>query len=330
MSAADPTTRDAPAGAPPAIARRPVPQAMLASVLLHAAIAVAVWNFERVPAKPARATFAVTAIELHTWIELPRREEPAAPPDVPPNEPADAIVPQSATTLDEDSDARNADDSNEPAMRSQTSAETTPAADASSDAATEVAAVAPPLAPLVPEGYDFEAARADAVARVVEALLAESAYRTFSLDDLTGGDGGDSVSDSSDQPDLFAAAAEFRGNGVMTKRNARSRLMRNIIDLCNELTGGFSIQGLFNVCAEPGARADLFGHLRPQYMESVPLCTADEELDIEVVQSGAGAVGSFKCVLVSPEARRDLYSRYDPDLAGWVPSRGQDQPATAQ
>jgi hypothetical protein len=192
------------------------------------------------------------------------------------------------------------------------------------------APASPPLAPLVPRGYDFDAARADAVARVVEALRAQSELRTFSLDDLPGNDAAAATLASSEQPDLFAAAAELRSNGVLTKRRARSRLVRTIIDLCNELTGGFSIQGFFNVCAEPGARADLFGHLRPQYMESVPLCTADEELDIEVVQNGSGAVGSFKCVLVSPEARRDLYSRYDPDLAGWVPSLGQDRPLEAR
>jgi len=313
-----------------AIMSRSAPRAMAASVLLHAAIAIAIWNFERVPASAPYPAFDAIPIELRTWIELPRRNALELPPAEPALESIEVAPPQPATAVSREPGVDDVEIADDHDAGAQTSLETIPPSEEISSAPSGDAPVPPPLAPLVPRGYDFEAARADAVARVVEAIRAESEYRTFSLDDLPGNDDADTAGPFSDGPDLFAAAAELRSNGVLSKRRARSRLVRTIIDLCNELTGGFSIQGLFNVCANPGARADLFGHLRPQYMESVPLCSADEELDIEVVQGGAGAVGSFKCVLVSPEARRDLYSRYDPDLAGWVPSPEQDRAAGTQ
>ncbi|HMB74343.1 MAG TPA: hypothetical protein VKQ06_12285, partial [Gammaproteobacteria bacterium] len=93
-------------------------------------------------------------------------------------------------------------------------------------------------------------------------------------------------------------------------------------------TGGFSILGMVNVCADRRARADLFGHLRPQYLESVPLCTADEELLIQVEETAAGAVGELKCVLVPRAVREEYYGRYDPELAGWLPA--EEDAATAQ
>ena len=87
---------------------------------------------------------------------------------------------------------------------------------------------------------------------------------------------------------------------------------------------------MVNVCADPGARADLFGHLRPEYMERVPLCTAEEELQIQVEETGAGAFGEFKCILVPREIRADYYSRYDPALAGWLPADADTPAAQAR
>ena len=58
-------------------------------------------------------------------------------------------------------------------------------------------------------------------------------------------------------------------------------------------------------------------------MESVPLCTAEEDLEINVQQTNTGAVGSLKCVLVPREVRAAIYSRFDPDLAGWLPAENE-------
>lgn len=324
MPRAEPASVNAPAGARAAIRIGGGPRALAASALLHGAIAVSLWRFEWAPATLPYAPPHVVPIGLDIATELPRPVAPEPPPseresvetEPPPSEAPDAqreeVVADRTVSGEPDLDS---------------AATTDTISDVSTAEATDPIAERA-LLPLVPEGYDVEAARADAVARVVESLRVQSEYRTFSLDDLPGDGATDPDDGAQAQPDIFAAAAKLRSDGALTKRRNSSRLARRIFDLCNQLTGGFSIQGFMNVCADPAPRADLFGHLRPRYMESVPLCTADEELDIAIEQTGSGAVGSFKCVLVPPSTRRDIYSRYDPELAGWVPA-GESAAPTA-
>jgi hypothetical protein len=316
MPRAEPASANSPAGARAAIRIGGGPRALAASALLHGAIAVSLWHFEWAPATLPYVPPRAVPIDLGIATELPRRVAPEPPPsqaepietEPPPSEARDAQREEVAP----DRAARG-----EPDLESAATTDPTP--DVSSAEATDPLAERA-LLPLVPEDYDVEAARADAVARVVESLRAQSEYRTFSLDDLPGGGATDPDEGAQAQPDIFAAAAKLRSDGALTKGRNSSRLARRIFELCNQLTGGFSIQGFLNICADPAPRADLFGHLRPRYMESVPLCTADEELDIAIEQTGSGAVGSFKCVLVPSSTRRDFYSRYDPELAGWVPA----------
>ena len=54
-------------------------------------------------------------------------------------------------------------------------------------------------------------------------------------------------------------------------------------EICRDLGGiGFSMFGLGGaLCGEPGPRADAFGHLRPQYMDALPVCTEVEPVDLE-------------------------------------------------
>jgi hypothetical protein len=55
-------------------------------------------------------------------------------------------------------------------------------------------------------------------------------------------------------------------------------------------------------------------------MNSVPLCTAEEDLTLEIEETSDGAIGSLRCVLVPREVREEFFSRFDPELVFWLPS----------
>lgn len=308
--------------------RKSIAPALTGSVLLHACLAIALWQL---PSSRSAVSVAenYVPIELRALREMPApppepepepepeaEVAPATAPEPPPGEPVspDPELPESAIIAAEPLAAELPD---EPPV-AETDIEPAP------DDAQE-----PPRQPLVPEEVEFEAVHRDAVARVVETLREE-----FNKPQFTVTESGETVPLAEDDPfgdgsalDLFDRAARLPSDGIGSPARARSRIGRRIADLCNDLTGGFSFFGLVNVCADPAARADLFGHLRPEYMESVPLCSAEEDLDIDVQQTNNGAVGSLKCVLIPREVRAEIYGRFDPDLAGWLPAEN-DSSAT--
>lgn len=297
--------------------RESIAPAIAGSLLLHLLIAAVIWQL---PAMPAAAPYPehYVPIELQTWPEPRRQEPPAEPlpePTVAEPEQATAVVLPEPTQPDVDTD-------NEATNASEATTEQEPAAES---VAPDDAATTPlDIEQLIPEAVDLEAVRRDAIARVVESLRIESERRSFSVRDLENSGGSGSAIPGSREPDVFEQAANLPRDGMLTPGRGGSRLMRRIADFCNSLTGGFGLFGLGNVCADPAPRADLFGHLRPQYMESVPLCTADEELDLDVQQIGATAIGTLKCVLVPRAVRAEYYGRFDPALAGWLPADGSD------
>jgi hypothetical protein len=135
---------------------------------------------------------------------------------------------------------------------------------------------------------DFEVLRKEAVARVVEQAERDAAYRTFSLDDLIEEPPPD---DTQNVPSVFDVESSGRSKpGVLRPGTQRTAAGRALARLCNELTGGVGVS-LFgfgpSLCADPGPRADAFGHLRPQYMESLPVCTEVELADLEASDAEA-------------------------------------------
>lgn len=83
-----------------------------------------------------------------------------------------------------------------------------------------------------------------------------------------------------DDLDVFEAPQGPSGPSVLEPGKGRSRFANKVAELCNALTGGgmgLGFNGLgFSLCAEGGARAELFAIIRPDYLESRPVCTEVE------------------------------------------------------
>lgn len=328
------------------------PRALLGSLLLHALVGIGLWHLDWTPsvafAPQPRSAIALRAVpnvpaprappEPAPQPELlpqpepePERElepepapealqepEPASAPQPLADDPASRAdpAPQRGESVAEDADPAAA--AEDPVLAEQRS-ENSPSQSQSQSEPTDLR-----LTQDIPEEARLEAARREAVAAVLATLREEADRRRFSTEGIPGFADDEQPAEPGAGVNIFEEAQRLaRSRGVGTPGRARSRIVRNLVSLCNELTGGFSIFGIANFCADPGARADLFGHLRPQYMQRVPLCTADEDLQIVVSQSGTGAIGELRCVLVTREEREAAYGRYDPDLAGWLPAEAQ-------
>lgn len=132
--------------------------------------------------------------------------------------------------------------------------------------------------------FDFEAEREKAVALIIEEQARERSYRTFSLDDLIDEAPPEDPDPGADQ-DVFAPPSSPGGRSAMRPGQARTRIGRAIGEICNSLGGigvGFMGFGLFSLCEGEGERADFFGHLRPAYMEKLPVCTEQELSDAQL------------------------------------------------
>lgn len=285
--------------------------ALTGSLLLHACLVIGLWQLSASPAA-VRIPEEFVSIELRALRELPVR------PPAPIEQPEPALEPIELP----DRSARELIRQDQPEPAEIADAEAPP------DSLSE-AEPAPEQLPLVPDEVEFEEVHRDAVARVVDSLQDEFNQPRFVITE-----DGETVAPAEEDPfgdgidlDLFERAERLPSNGALTPGRGSSRIGNRVAELCNSLTGGFSLFGIVNVCADPAARADLFGHLRPEYMESVPLCTAEEDLEVDVVQTGSTTVGEMKCVLVPREVRAAIYSRYDPSLAGWLPAE-EDESAT--
>jgi len=204
----------------------------------------------------------------------------------------------------------------EPASRVEAEPRAEPIGETFDEAiAEEVAAEETEPVPGAAPAADFEALRREAVAAVIEQAERDAAYRQFSIEDLIDEP---LPEDAEDVPSVFDVESSGRSRrGALAPGTQRTALGRRIAALCNELTGGFGVFGM-SLCAEPGARADAFGHLRPQYMESLPVCTEVDVRDAqtETIEDADGGVlllpgeaedaePVIKCRLVPREERID-------------------------
>ena len=152
-----------------------------------------------------------------------------------------------------------------------------------------------------PPRIDFEAERPRAIALVFEQQARERAYRTFSLDDLV--DEPPPDAEPRIEQDVFAGPSSS-GPAVMRPGQARTRLGRAISQICNDLTGGIGVFGFFSLCAEEGEHADFFGHLRPAYMEKLPVCKEQELAEVQLAAAPTTDLSNIetrvvKCDLVN-------------------------------
>jgi hypothetical protein len=159
---------------------------------------------------------------------------------------------------------------------------------------TETAPPEPPApAPLV----DLEEARRRAVREVVTER-AESAYMTFSLDDVA-----PPRPEEPDEPErsIFDGTGGSRGPTAGQLGQARTKFGHRVAALCNALTGGFSLMGWGSFCAGPsdGGPSGLFPEVRPAYLDLMPECV--DTRDTAPALALEAPFSTVKCRLVERE-----------------------------
>lgn len=270
------------------------PAYALASIVLHAGLLYAVIEATRLERSPHR--LEPTQV---VWLEAsvlalpnrPVRSEPAPPSETPASAPVPAPL-ESAPESEPESEPESTPEpesepgleplQDEPASEPERSAPRSVEPPPSTVLTVEPATVGP--------RPDLEDARRAAVARVLEEQAREQRYRDF----------GANVFDAEEPPpaepgadqDVFAPRSSSRP-GLLSPSKARTRVGRALADLCHDFSGGISVFGLFSLCAEEGERADVFGHLRPAYMEKLPLCT---EIELSDEQLAAARISDLSTI----------------------------------
>jgi hypothetical protein len=161
---------------------------------------------------------------------------------------------------------------------------------------TAVEQPASPAVQGVESFIDFEEARRRAAAEVVEERAAESPYLTFSLADVVE----PRPIEEPERPSIFDGGGGPRGPSVGQMGQARTRVGHRLTELCNALTGGFSLMGFGSFCA----RADdepsgLFPEVRPAYLDLMPECV--ETRPLAPLLDEESPFPTIKCRLVRPE-----------------------------
>ncbi len=130
---------------------------------------------------------------------------------------------------------------------------------------------APVTAPVPAPFVDLEEARRRAAREVIEAGAAQSAYMTFSLDDVA-----PPRPEEPDEPErsIFDDTGGSRGPSVGQLGQSRTKFGHRVASLCNALTGGFSLMGWGSFCGGPpdGSPSGLFPEVRPPYLDMMPEC----------------------------------------------------------
>jgi hypothetical protein len=228
--------------------------------------------------KLSRAAFVVSvaahltagyALSRHVWsdarpppvlhadffFELPRPRPPEAAPAPEPEQPS----PEIQEPLPVETPAPPAAEVVEPNLEvieppAQREAERTP----------------PPPIP-VPNATDLDEARQRAAQEIVTERAAESPYMTFSIDDVA-----PPRPEAEPEPkrSIFDGTGEPSGPKVGQVGQARTKFGHRLSELCNALTGGFSLMGFGSFCAPPsdGEPSGLFPEVRPAYLDMLPEC----------------------------------------------------------
>jgi hypothetical protein len=159
------------------------------------------------------------------------------------------------------------------------------------------AELAPPVPPAPAPLVDLDEARRSAVRDVVTER-AESAYMTFSLDDVA-----PPRPEEPDEPErsIFDGAGGPRGPSVGQLGQSRTRFGHRVAALCNALTGGFSLMGWGSFCAGPadGGPSGLFPEVRPAYLDLMPECV--DTRDTAPALALEAPFPTVKCRLVMPD-----------------------------
>jgi hypothetical protein len=152
---------------------------------------------------------------------------------------------------------------------------------------------------------DLDEERRRAAREVVTERTAESAYLTFSMDDVAPPR---AAPEPEPPPSIFDAggSSDFGGRSVATVGQQRTRLGRKLVEFCNALTGGFGVAfqgfGLFSACASPDdGPSGLLPEVRPAYLDLMPECV--DTRDTAPALALEAPFPTVKCRLVKREDR---------------------------
>jgi hypothetical protein len=144
---------------------------------------------------------------------------------------------------------------------------------------------------------DLVERRRRAAADVIAARTREDGHLTFTLDDVAPPR---AVAASEPERTIFDGTGQPIGPSVGQVGQARTKLGHRLSELCNALTGGFSLMGWGSFCAPAadGGYSGLFPEVRPWYLDALPECVETRPLDEELGE--ATAFPTVKCRLVRP------------------------------
>jgi hypothetical protein len=117
----------------------------------------------------------------------------------------------------------------------------------------------------------------DARQRAAEEIIAEGAaeaaaereYLTFSIDDVAP----PRPAAEPERKSIFDGAGAPVGPKVGQLGQARTKFGRRVSEICNALTGGFSLMGFGSFCAPSDSEpSGLFPEVRPAYLDLMPEC----------------------------------------------------------
>jgi hypothetical protein len=245
--------------------------AFAASVVVHVIVGYALsrhtWTDSPTPPR------ALAEFFLFETVPPPPRER-ALPPEEPPAETRE--VPQPVPTP-----ARPPAPTVERAVESPPPVET-----------REQAEPTPP-APTPAPRIDFEEARQRAAEEVIAEREADSPYMTFSIDDVAP----PRPIEEPERRSIFDGGGGTRGPSVGQVGQARTPVGRRLSELCNALTGGFSLMGFGSFCARGDEEpSGLFPELRPAYLDLMPECVETRPDTVE-----PSPFPTVKCRLVKRE-----------------------------
>ena len=161
-----------------------------------------------------------------------------------------------------------------------------------------------PTAPvrIPPSGADLADARQRAAEEVIAEgaaeAEAESEYLTFSIDDVAPPR---AAAEPEPKRSIFDGTGEPIGPKVGQLGQARTKFGHRVSEICNALTGGFSIMGFGSFCAPPpdGEPSGLFPEVRPAYLDLMPECV--DTRDTAPALALEAPFPTVKCRLVKQE-----------------------------
>ncbi len=162
----------------------------------------------------------------------------------------------------------------------------------------ELQPAAPPQpAPII----DFDEARQRAAEEIVTERSAEKEYLTFSIDDVAAPR---PVEEPEPERSIFDPGPRSRGPTVGQPGQQRTAFGRRMSELCNALTGGFSLMGFGSFCAAANEEpSGLFPEVRPAYLDLMPVCVETRDTAPQLARESP--FPTLKCRLVKQEDSED-------------------------